>query len=367
MNSESNGWTKTIFYNVVVFIVIASVLYWIIPVGGAISRFYKQSYIEAWLRKIPASYEASDANWVRRHWIEINRSGDVYKSYVGWRHALFRGETINVEGRYLQRRTINDRASDEKKAYFFGGSAMWGFGSPDAATIPSQFAALTGIRAENFAENGWVAHQNLMLLIQLIQSGHRPDLVVFYDGVNDALEKCRSELPPEAHQRERELDTLMRNSLRTDSFSHFLAPVVSLAQRINAKLNLMEVEAWYECDRNAAKAEAIAENLISDWQLAKHLVERYGGKFVGILQPVTSFSQTRLDHLKLSAYVKQQYQAVYPLIRQKIARGGEFYDLVPIFDRDEYLYIDWCHVTPKGNRYAAEKIAELVGPLGFKR
>lgn len=355
-----------IFHKVIGFIVVTSILYWSIPVGGAISRLYKASYVETWFRTIPESYSADDANWVKRHWVEINRAEDVYKSYVGWRHAPFQGETINVEGPYLQRRTVNPANTGDKKAYFFGGSTMWGFGATDAGTIPSQFAAVTGLHSENFGENGWVAHQSLMLLILLIQAGQRPDLVVFFDGGND-IEKCRSRLPVDAHERERDIDTVLRNSSRNDSFSHFLAPVITLAQRLNDKLGVVHIEAWFECHHNPQKAEAIAENLLRDWRLAKQLVEGYGGKFVGILEPVGFFSQTRLDRLRLSEYVKAQYAAVYPRIREKIARDGEFYDFVPIFDRDENIYIDCCHVTPRGNRYTAEKIAEIIAPLGIRR
>jgi hypothetical protein len=135
---------------------------------------------------------------------------------------------------------------------------------------------------------------------------------------------------------------------------------------VTSRLGLIEPESWFECHSNPQKAEAIAENLLRDWRLAKQLVETYGGKFVGILQPATFFSQTRLDHLRLSSYVQAQYLAVYPRIREKIASsGGAFHDLVPLFDRDEYIYVDWSHVAPKGNRYVAERIAEIVAPLGF--
>jgi hypothetical protein len=366
MNSVSRGRAVRIFYRTVIVFAVANILYWSIPTVGAISRFYKTSAIETWFRTIPPSYSRDEASWVKQHWIEINRAGDVYKSYVDWRHAPFQGETINVEGPYLQRRTVNNASAGDKKAFFFGGSTMWGLGATDAGTIPSQFAAVSGVHSENFADNGWNAHQSLMLLIQLIQAGQKPDLVVFYDGGNE-VEKCRMELSVEGHEKEPEMDTVLHNSSRTDSFSHFLAPLVTLAQRLNDRLGLVETQRWYECDRNPQKAEAIAENLLRDWRLAKQLVEEYGGKFVGILEPVGYFSRTRIEGLRFSEYSRLQYAAVYPRIREKIARGGEFHDFVPIFDRDENIYVDCCHVSPKGNRYTAERIAQIVAPLGIGR
>ena len=366
MASRSRALVKTVLLNLLIFFVGANVLYWAIPVGGAVSRLYKTSAVETWFRTIPPSYADTEPAWVRRHWMELNRGETVYKSYVGWRHAATAGETITVEGPYLQRRTVNTGTTGERKTYFFGGSTLWGLGSDDAGTIPSQFAARTGIHSENFGEHGWIAHQSLLLLIQLLEAGHRPDLVVFYNGGIE-IQKCRSEIGPEAHERERLYGTVLHNSLRPDSFSHFLAPVIMLGQRLNLRLGLVEDAQWYECHSNARKVEAIAENLIQDWSLAKRLVESYGGKFVGLLEPVGYFSRTRLDYVKLPPYEQAQYAAVYAAIRAKIAGKEGFYDLTSVLDIDEAIYLDCCHVPRKGNRYVVEKLAEIVAPLGFKR
>jgi hypothetical protein len=96
-------------------------------------------------------------------------------------------------------------------------------------------------------------------------------------------------------------------------------------------------------------------------------VEDYGGKYVGLLQPVAYFSRTRLDYLKLSAAEQAQYAAVYPLIRQKIAIRGGFHDLTSALDVDEAIYLDWCHLPRRGNGYVVERIAQIVAPLGFGR
>ena len=352
---------KILAYNFVVLFVLLNLAYWTIPFFGTLSWIYKTTFLETLTRTIPRSYDIGDRAWVKQHWMELNRSPGVYRSYVGWRQDPMAGETITIEGTYRQRRTLNNPASS-KKVYFFGGSTMWGWGVNDAGTIPSQFAAHTGLHAENFGEQGWVAHQSLVLLIELIQSGHRPDVVVFYDGVNDALEKCRSELPakPLAHQQERQFEQVLRASIKPDSYSHYFAPVLAVARRLNEKLDLVSAPAWYDCDTNPQKAEAVADALLQDWMLAKRLVEAQGGKFIGLLQPVAALSKTRLDHLKLSDGVSAQFRAVYQKVQQKIAGQNAFHDLVALLDRDEYIYIDWCHLPPRGNRYVAEKIATII-------
>jgi hypothetical protein len=357
---------KVIFYNVLVFFVLANVLYWAIPAVGTILR--ANAAAREARRPLPPNYAEADAGWARRHREELQRKNSLYKSFVGWQTTPMAGETINVEGRYFQRRTYNPATSDRKKVYFFGGSTMWGMGASDAGTIPSQFAALSGIHAENFGEVGWTAHQSLMQLIRLLQAGHRPDLVAFYDGVNDVHQKCRIELTAESHERERQFDTALRRSLIADSFSHYFAPVERVAQNIKRELVRAVAADEYDCHSNPDKAEAVAANLLSDWSLAKLLVEAHGGKFVALLQPVAYFSRTRLDHLdrwSLQPDKGRQYQAVYPLIRTKLAQSGEFHDLAAALDIDEYIYIDFCHLSPNGNRYVAQRIADIAAPLGF--
>ena len=52
---------------------------------------------------------------------------------------------------------------------------------------------------------------------------------------------------------------------------------------------------------------------------------------------------------------------VYPLTRQAAAEADlNFYDLSKVCDRDEYIYIDWVHVSPNGNEYMADALATIV-------
>jgi lysophospholipase L1-like esterase len=288
----------------------------------------------------------------------------VYRSFVGWRREPFTGDTIKIEGAFSRRRTINTGTSDEKTAYFFGGSTMWGTGSDDSGTIPSQFAAITGVHSENFGETAYTAHQGLVFLIQLLQDGHHPDLVVFYDGVNDVSHKCRRELTPTSHAREQQIASVLKSSSDPTSFSYFFAPVVTVVRELNHKF-FGRVSDAYDCRGKPRKSELIAENMIQDWLFAKKLVESYGGTFIAILQPVSYFSHTHLNHLKLPQEFATEFKVVYPAIRKNMALKKIGYDLTSALDVDDYIFIDFCHVTPKGNRIIAQKIAEIVAPLGF--
>ena len=74
--------------------------------------------------------------------------------------------------------------------WFFGGSTMWGEGQRDQHTIPSEVARLAEadgrpIQVVNFGERGYTNWQEMMLFEQELAHRRSPDLVVFYDGLNE--------------------------------------------------------------------------------------------------------------------------------------------------------------------------------------
>ena len=63
------------------------------------------------------------------------------------------------------------------------------------------------------------------------------------------------------------------------SFTYFLRPVISLADEIHSAIFPLHAPpdpSTYDCNNDRQKAEAIAENLVRDWTLAKQLVKSYG-------------------------------------------------------------------------------------------
>lgn len=98
--------------------------------------------------------------------------------------------------RDLARRSWAPPGDPDLEVWFFGGSSMYGIGQRDDHTIPSvvaRLAAADGIRLEvvNFGVAGYVRWQEAGLFHRLLRDRPRPDLVVFYDGINDATLYCR--------------------------------------------------------------------------------------------------------------------------------------------------------------------------------
>ena len=311
------------------------------------------------------------AEWARKHFTEYYDLKEAdYKAYYGWRRPAFSGETININERGMRVTFRGATEAPERTIAFFGGSTTWGTGADDNRTIPSEFVKMNPeYLGYNFGETGYVAHQSLNVFLERYFEGFRPDVVVFYDGVNDVWNKCRSELGPYSHSREYKIRTALRES-GSGSGESFWVTVLPIRNFIEKSIrvfgNRTSAEAdYYDCHKDPKKAEQIARVLLSDWLIVKNLVESYGGTFVPILQPVIYFSDTKADHLQLSESLKWQYDTLYPLIIELMKRefpelAGNFMDLQNALDRDEYFYIDWCHLSPNGNQLVAERISQGI-------
>jgi hypothetical protein len=363
MRSNRISAIRIVAVNVLVLFIVANAAYWAIPVVSSVRDALKQ-----WTpapvdpRALLPNY--ADSPWAKDHFRELASLATKHMSFIGWRRQEFGGTTITVGGPYLQRRTVNNRADRDTTAYLFGGSTTWGTGSPDDQTIPSHFNAITGIQVENFGETAYVARQNLAMLVQLLEDGRRPNLVVFYDGVNEVLARCRRDASPSSYYLDGHFVAALERKYQIDdqTFAYLMRPVVSLAGDIRNALFPSSAASYtgYDCHEKPEKAAAIAENLVRDWAMAERLVEAHGGQFLAALQPLAYFSNTRLSHLSLPKDLEAQYKVVYPLIKQKLARSKRFHDLTAALDIDDFLYIDFCHVSPPGNKHIAARLAAIV-------
>ncbi len=119
-------------------------------------------------------------------------SGLTYTSFVGNSLRDHQGRYVNVAGR--ERRSYEPAGlagTEPVDVWFLGGSTMFGFSAQrDLHTIPSEVVRLAeadgvAVRAHNFGSPGYVNMQETVLAAQLLAAGERPDLIVFYDGIND--------------------------------------------------------------------------------------------------------------------------------------------------------------------------------------
>src|SRR5215510_1414185 len=140
--------------------------------------------------------------WAAQYWREFLLSRQTrYHSFVLYRRAPFKGETINIDQEGIRMTPGADCGPNAFKVFAFGGSTMWGTGSPDWGTIPSYLQR--GIKklkngpicVVNFGESGYMSTQSVIELMLQLQSGNIPDVTLFLDGVNDVYTAYQSGRP----------------------------------------------------------------------------------------------------------------------------------------------------------------------------
>jgi lysophospholipase L1-like esterase len=142
-----------------------------------------------------------DSPWAAEVLAEQADIPSVADSFLGYRPGDKSSTYTNlVDG---VRTSYQSQAPGKKvSVWFFGASALFGDGQRDDHTITSEFSRLAeadGIPLEvrNYGRPGIAMWQELELFQQLVASGQKPDLVVFYDGFNDLAWQMNLELSAE--------------------------------------------------------------------------------------------------------------------------------------------------------------------------
>lgn len=299
----------------------------------------------------------------------------VYSDFEGWKSLPFKGEYINIDINGF-RKTISLNNKQEKTAIFLGGSVMWGNTAKDSESIPSIFAQQQpSFNVENFAELGFHSRQGLIRLLNQMSIGKKTNLVISMDGINEIYQYCISDNQLNGHHFGEDFRQKIKRgnisgikaiiqSSKSLFFSLFLEQTLKLTTKLNNKwFKNKTIKNRYCCDQNIEKSKAIVDQMIKNWEMMHQIVEGNGGQFIAILQPISSFSQSRKDHLSISATKLKQTEIVYPLMQQKIKELNYdwIYDFTTVFDdyEEDYIFVDDCHVSPNGNQIIAETILDI--------
>jgi lysophospholipase L1-like esterase len=312
-------------------------------------------------RRRAESPNYAGADWAMTHFREVDELRALYFSYVEWRRELYDGETINIVGPFHERVTAVAEGASGGAVWFFGGSSIWGEGARDQETVPSYYSQLTRRPTRNFGEPAYTVHHSIEMLLWVLQEeSARPEAVVFYDGVNDVTQKCRSGVTPFAHAKEERMRALLVT--RPGLIDRVWVP---LQVQVEELLDRRSVAEAFDCDDKPEKARAVADSVIRDWRIARTLAEAEGLRFFAVLQPVVYFSESPADHRAdlgpRDDELGLQYEAVYPLIQQRLAEVGAI-DLTQVLDGQELYYVDFCHLSPNGNERVAQALAEAIEP-----
>jgi len=326
------------------------------------------------------SYYASQA-WAEQYWKEFSLSRpQLYRPYVLWRRAPFKGNFVNVNRDGIRLTPGADCSANSYKVFAFGGSTMWGTGAPDWGTIPAYLQAnLTALLHEpvcvmNFGESAFVSTQGIIQLILELRSGNVPNLVIFYDGVNDTYAAYQSGRP--THQNFDQIAAKLQKGespppsfiawIESSNSFHLLKRLVAELRQKPSNSKALLTYKTMGIDTGPL-SDAVVEKYINNYKIMHVLAREYSFQALFFWQPFITVGDKSLtgeeQEMKrgIDPALIELYGSVYRRVQQVTEKYEDLYYMAKVFDEYEPLvWIDIAHVTPEGNRLIAQKMVRVI-------
>jgi lysophospholipase L1-like esterase len=341
------------------------------------------------------------------HWLRPDpRRADLSPAYAGatWVPEFYREQSLRLQSRYgyvpfrvvgvnswhskyfnndehpsgIWRRTVNPEGQCEKQpkisVWVFGGSTVYGTGVPDWDTLPSYLSRRLNsdghacVVVTNFGEESYVTMQELILLVEQLKRGGNPNIVIFYDGFNDANVGTRSADPWTAYDNLEVIQPRAEGTIwgRFDFVRHlYTVRVVAAARKL-----FQGHDASLSPDQLSAKAVTVVDNYEANLNIACALGKSYNFKFYGFWQPMLFYGHKPLvpfeqqlvqfDTAHSTRWVASPAVAAYREAERRAPNAVYFY-MAGVFDSvPDPVYLDEAHLGPHGNELVANAIAKYV-------
>lgn len=343
---------------------------------------------QATLRAQAAQEPYRDTEWGQAYWREITTYTEQWDPYVVYRVGEMRGRFINVADGV--RRTYAPSARPDRRrrlVFLFGGSAAWGHGARDLETLPSWLARVGEehgdvLEVRNYAESGWVNWQGIVYLMEKLAADERPNVVVFYSGVNEMLSALQwprvrrpilsaelyvSGMTEVVQQRNRPLLRAWAYYRRTSLILSTLVPAptyIAPAPRPSLETLTTTVTSDYAAEKAMVEAlgRAFGFSTLFVWQLTVSDKAELSGqerRYAGWL-PSSPDTTPAIAWWSLPADLRAAYDA----IGRNVKSHGVI-DLSPAFHgMSTSAFIDWMHPSEQGIERIARALYEKLAPAG---
>jgi hypothetical protein len=268
-------------------------------------------------------------------------------------------------------------------------------GNPDRETLPSNLARRLNegglpVRILNLAQTGFVSTQELLALLRELQKREPPDLLVVYDGVNEALGYSERPDLVNPHYLMGRITALFEGrETRSPGGKALLGQALEqtalarLAKSFRHRL-LRGPSAESHARRHtefhndadlAAVGERSADCLIGNYELMRALGDEYGFSCFFFFQPQIGVSEKPLHESEQEiladlladpedAWIIRCGREQRRAFQARLAGGrvpAHVYDISDVFAKTELpLCLDWCHVSHNGNRLLADRIGGIL-------
>ena len=334
-----------------------------------------------------AEYEPEYVTALQMETESLNSKMMQFAPFIGYNWPQY-------DGKYVSTNAVGERNTPESEknepgklenrgsVLFFGGSTMWGYGAGDHETIPAFIKNENPkLLVHNYGQLAYTSRNNLARLVNLANQSYPLGDVIFYDGINDALYPTFDRFKEghkmvNVHSLSEEFWSAVENrkskanSFGRESFTGITDILYGSVLRVLKKFIGDENGRLDNARRftplaleDLDYANAVADAMLQNWQIAHDIVKARGGKFYAILQPHSFVGDYHLKRFEMGSENYDTFVLMYSLFDQKIKELNLpwIYNQVDIFDDvTGALYIDRGHLTGAGNRIVAEHISEIL-------
>jgi len=346
------------------------------------------AYVKTQVSKMPRDGypNPADQTWFGAYWKEFNDSTYAsvdWASYSNYHRRPFQGKYINVDHngrRATWNQDLNDAPGSIRLA-LFGGSTIWGTGARDEFTIPSYISKMLAEKyphrfgVVNYGQDRYVSTQEVITLLREIQMDRIPDIVVFYDGYNDAfaaLQAGAAGIPMNEDTRMREFN-ILHPSRNRDFYLEVLSrtSTFQLIRGLRAGLWPEAVVDSLQDTNNEALALDVVKVYYGNLDFVSALAKKFGMVARFYWQPSvytkTQHTEPEKFIIRGSEYFAGFYRRVQEAMKQTNSTPGRanFRDISDVLDGyDKTAFIDNHNVTELANEVIARKIvADLKDAL----
>jgi lysophospholipase L1-like esterase len=309
-------------------------------------------------------------DWAAEYWREESLTKQTtyaeWRSYVYWRRKPYQGKYINVDQNGI-RATWNKTTTpfpSQVKVLVFGGSTLWGTGARDEYTIPSFISKKLSAKnvdawVTNMGEGGYVSTQEVIALLLELQKGNVPDLVIFYDGANDAFSAYQqgvAGIPQNEYNRVQEFNQLNWRGAILDNLALYRAARGLVDRAKGSQTHSVDDKL----------ANAVVDRYVANIRFVQSLAQSYGFVAAFFWQPViyNKKNLTAWERQQLDRYGEARFfQAVDPAEKQRAisTKYANFIDLSGAFGNESGpVFIDAFHISEAGNDHVADLILQTL-------
>ena len=319
----------------------------------------------------------------------------MYAPFVVWRtNAILSCDTLSIteDGYRLTPGTSQD--IDAYRVFLFGGSSMWGYGVSDSCTIGAylqrDLEELTGqpVAVLNLGQLGYASTQEMIELILQLRAGNVPDLVVFYDGVNDAWNAFGSgnvgghhsedqvSARVEGRSEEFEIPSVPETLLRNSNIWLLMTSINNRSSDGEIDIEDLATYSTMGIDRDTL-ASAVVSTYLGNCAVVEALAESYDFEYLFVWQPCIWLGEKPLTTDEENLYLggveyhfnsadqayRELLESTYRCYAASLPDTNHYATFTGIFRGvTEEIYTDFSgvHLSATGNEIVAANILDLI-------